>query len=339
MLKVIDSQEEGLWKELVSSMPEYDFYHTISYHKMDDTGTAKLLWFEKDDLTILLPCIVREIDNSTYADITSVYGYVGPLCNQKEPPPAALEEFFSDLRDYFSQEQIVSVIIRLHPLFGWQGEIARCCGEVSHLNKTVYIDLNASAEKQRSVYKKSLKHKVNKLKRDGVSVRKASTEDDLRAFIDIYYETMDRVDADKRYYFSEDYFECLLNAKDYDAFILLAEYGNNIVSGALFTVCSQIMQYHLSGTFNDYLKYAPMKLLLDEARKIANELNLSYFHLGGGVGGVDDSLFKFKAEFSDTYRTYKIWKIIIDQEKYDFLVEKRFGGDIPDSNYFPLYRH
>jgi lipid II:glycine glycyltransferase (peptidoglycan interpeptide bridge formation enzyme) len=149
---------------------------------------------------------------------------------------------------------------------------------------------------------------------------------------------MDRVDADKKYYFSDSYFDYFLNSQDFESFILLAEYKNAITAGSLFTVCSKIMQYHLSGTYNEYLKYAPMKLILDEARIIAKQRELKYFHLGGGVGGVNDSLFNFKAEFSHNYKIYQVWRKVVNREAYDMLVSKRFGGKIPDSGFFPLYR-
>lgn len=45
------------------------------------------------------------------------------------------------------------------------------------------------------------------------------------------------------------------------------------------------MQYHLAGTTEGYIRQAPMKLILDEARLLGNELGLEYLYLGGGVEG------------------------------------------------------
>jgi hypothetical protein len=97
------------------------------------------------------------------------------------------------------------------------------------------------------------------------------------------------------------------------------------------------MQYHLAGTTEKYIKETPMKLILDEARLLANQLNLDYLHLGGGVGGSDeDSLFRFKSGFSDKRGFYNIWKMVVDDEKYEKLVNE-LNVDT-NSDFFPLYR-
>lgn len=83
---------------------------------------------------------------------------------------------------------------------------------------------------------------------------------------------------------------------------------------------------------------APMKIIIDEARMIANSRNLKYLHLGGGYGGSNDTLFEFKTEFSDQFHTFKVWKKIVNENVYNDLVFNKFGRNIPSSNYFPLYR-
>ncbi len=337
MIKIIDIMEMESWHLAVSSMP-HDFYHTNAYHRLEDTGRPKLIDYSCGDLRILLPCIIREIDGGPFSDVTSVYGYSGPLCNKRTPSQESVLNFHKTLNGLFVEERIVSFFARLHPLLQRQQVIAASYGEIIELNKVVYIDLDQTLEEQRRKYKKSLKHRINQLGRSGFTIRKAATEKDLDNFVRLYHETMDRVNADASYYFSRDYFERFLKAEDFESFILLAEYEGNIAAGSLFTVCGNIMQYHLSGTYNRYLKFASMKLILDEARKLANQMNLSWFNLGGGVGGINDSLFKFKAEFSDTFKMFNIWKKIINQEKYNELVKKRFGDKQPVTNFFPLYR-
>ena len=97
------------------------------------------------------------------------------------------------------------------------------------------------------------------------------------------------------------------------------------------------MQYHLAGTSKEFLKDTPMKLLLDEARLIGNEIGLDYLHLGGGVGGSDeDSLFRFKSGFSSYRCQFKTWQYIVEPDAYNILVSQRTKNK--DSSFFPLYR-
>jgi lipid II:glycine glycyltransferase (peptidoglycan interpeptide bridge formation enzyme) len=150
---------------------------------------------------------------------------------------------------------------------------------------------------------------------------------------------MKRVNAVEHYFFSREYFHRFLAAEDFTAFLLLAYREDQLTAGAVFTVTNNIMQYHLAGTKEQYMKATPMKLVLDEARLLGTKMGLRFLHLGGGVGGSnDDSLYRFKSGFSDIYFTYKVWRVIVDDIKYKELVAINLRERKLNTNYFPLYR-
>jgi hypothetical protein len=65
-------------------------------------------------------------------------------------------------------------------------------------------------------------------------------------------------------------------------------------------------------------------------------------HLGGGVGGAYDSLFHFKAGFSDTRADFYSYRLIVDQSRYESLsrvaaMQAEGDSSIP-TNFFPAYR-
>ncbi|MBL4664186.1 MAG: GNAT family N-acetyltransferase, partial [Flavobacteriaceae bacterium] len=136
-------------------------------------------------------------------------------------------------------------------------------------------------------------------------------------------------------YFELNYFKQLLNSPDYNASILIAIKDGKIAAGAVFTVTQRFMQYHLAGTAASYIYDTPMKLILDEARLKANELQLDFLHLGGGVGGSDeDSLFRFKSGFSKLFSQFRTWQYIVNPSVYQELVN---SNGILESDFFPLY--
>src|SRR5690606_7067649 len=140
------------------------------------------------------------------------------------------------------------------------------------------------------------------------------------------------------YYFSKQYFYDFLATADFDSKLLVAKFDGKVIAGAIFTYTDKIMQYHLAGTTEAFIRDTPMKLILDEARLLGNQLGLHYLHLGGGVGGSDeDSLFRFKSGFSKNFKQFSVWKYIVDMDNYEMLVQK---NEIKDrqSNFFPLYR-
>ena len=75
--------------------------------------------------------------------------------------------------------------------------------------------------------------------------------------------------------------------------------------------------------------------MLDFVREYAvNRGEFSVFHLGGGLGGKEDSLFKFKSGFSKNTADFYLIKSIFNVPLYDELSQDT------DENieFFPAYR-
>jgi lipid II:glycine glycyltransferase (peptidoglycan interpeptide bridge formation enzyme) len=152
---------------------------------------------------------------------------------------------------------------------------------------------------------------------------------------------MERVNADAFYFdcFDLDYFHELLGLEDARPSLLLAWKDGEIVAGGVFIATEKFMQYHVAGTKAEYMRDTPMKLIVDEARLLANQMGLQYLHLGGGVNGADtDTLFQFKAGFSDYTFDYKVWKFVTDENIYNDLVVNKSREKLLNKNFFPLYR-
>ncbi|WP_396211718.1 GNAT family N-acetyltransferase [Flavobacterium sp.] len=326
------------WSTIVTNCKEFDFYHTLSYNQLEKKNRPVLFLYEFGKDFIAIPLIIRKIEKSDYFDITSVYGYAGPISSLlfNEIDESVIKKFQNELINFFKNNNIISVFSRLHPIIQNEKFFINF-GLVEHINKTVVIDLKVTLEEQKKQYRKSNKSELNQLRRKGFEVVEATTIDEIDKFVSIYHETMQRVDANSNYFFDYKYFYSFLKNPCFKSKLLLAKFNGEVSAGAIFTITNKIMQYHLAGTTEKYIKETPMKLILDEARLLANQLNLDYLHLGGGVGGSDeDSLFRFKSGFSDKRGFYNIWKMVVDDEKYEKLVNE-LNVDT-NSDFFPLYR-
>jgi len=324
------------WTEVVSKAKSYDFYHTQCYHSLEETGRSVLFVAGNNDAFVALPLIIRNIKETGLYDCTSVYGYCGPIASTvfEELPDGLLDYFKEMLLEYFTTHGVVSVFSRLHPLIN-SDIVFDGFGTTKFINKTVAIDLRLTVEEQRQQYRKSNKPEISKLQRNGYEVVEAKTNEEIDKFVDIYYETMKRVEAGKNYFFSKDYFYRFLNNSCFQSKLLLAKKDGEIAGGAIFTFADKIMQYHLAGTTEKYMRDTPMKLVLDQARILGNDLGLDFLHLGGGVGGSDeDSLFLFKSGFSKFRCDFKIWQFIVNTKKYNELSVTASK----ESTFFPLYR-
>jgi len=326
------------WNGVLQEIGDFDFYHTFEYHlievKEDETST--LIVYKKDNIIIALPLLVRKIYHTNYYDATSVYGYAGPI-SKGITSEFNNKLFIEKVMSFFQENKIISVFSRLNPYINYQQDILKNFGSIVNQGKVVNIDLTLDTTIQRQNYHPRLKTQINKSRRHCI-IKKADTPKDLRDFIDIYYENMNRVQAEDHYYFNQEYFDKILTSKNFKAELLLAldKDSGVTIGGSLFVTTKNIVQYHLGATKNEFLDVMPAKLLLDEMRIIATKRGRQFFNLGGGLGGVhNDSLFNFKSSFSKYFKDFELWKLIINQKVYDELVESR---KTTSTSFFPKYR-
>ncbi|WP_111682655.1 GNAT family N-acetyltransferase [Winogradskyella tangerina] len=332
--KITEITDKQQWKSILRKISSHDFYHTYDYHVISANENEQpiLLVYQDGQNLIALPLILRNIENTNYSDFTSVYGYCGPITNIKDTSFNFLN-FQLCLKDYLKQKGVVSLFSRLHPFLN-QNPIIEGLGNVEELGKVINIDVSKTIEESRAVYSKSNKNQINKLRRK-CEVVLAKTEEEILEFVDIYHENMRRLNAKEHYFFDKEYFLNFLKVEDFQTDIILIRdiETKKFIAGSMFVKTGKIVQFHLSGTRTEFLKLHPSKLFLDEMRLRATEEGYTFFNLGGGLAGEEDSLFDFKASFSKDFRLFKVWKCVVDEEAYNQLSSGK-----EESNFFPKYR-
>ena len=340
MTRVISIDEKNQWVSYVNEAVTYDFYHTWTYNSLDNSGDPFLFVYEENGVFVAFPLIKRKIENTPYYDLTSVYGYSGPIANLEfEKLDKTFVRAFQDaFLEFLREENFISVFSRFNPFLN-QPVLIRDVGGLYDNGKTVAIDLTGTYKEQTSAYRRAFWGSIKKLRKLGYYVKESSSLPDLHSFISIYYQNMDRIGACDYYYFNEPYFLSLLNGKEYNAKLLLVCLNGEPVSAGIFTASKGIAQAHLLATRTEYLSISPAKLLIDEAAISARGLKAKYLHLGGGLGFREDSLFHWKCGFSDITLPYVSWRFIVNQPVYDSLV-RPLGLEDPESiDFFPLYRY
>lgn len=344
----------GEWNAILEESFQHDFYHLAEYHRLAEDrgeGVARFFVYQEGVHFVGLPLLLRPVKavpgleavGANLYDATSVYGYAGPVASHAEMPASVLRVFRESMKQTLLDAGVVALFSRLHPLIDqvpWLSGL----GECPSAGVTISINLELPVEVQRARYRKDHKWGVNKLRRSGIECIHDKDRLFLDEFVSLYRETMERVGAQQSYFFDRLYFQQLLSDLNPDAHLFVCLYEKSVVCGGVFIECDGIVQYHLSGTVNDFLKQAPMKLLLDEVRLWATQRGATVFHLGGGVGAQEDSLFQFKAGFSDRRHDFKMWRWVVDPDAYKSLCEaktrwnKDHGVRVASTGYFPEYR-
>lgn len=342
----VDQAEE--WTCVLHKTTQHDFYFLPGYHALAEQlgeGDARLFVYEQEDYVVALPLMLRSIPGERgLRDATSVYGYAGPLASHEHLPPPVVRNFQASLAEALRDRRVISVFSRLHPLIS-QSTVLEGCGKCQVGGQTISIDLTLPPEAQRAQYRGTVRTRINQLQRGGITCVRDAEKARLNEFMSIYDETMRRVGATDAYLFDRQYFTRLVEGLGsvLQLFLVTLPSGEAI-AGGLFTLCDRVIQYHLGGTRDAYLKLSPMRLLMEEVRLWGNEQGARVLHLGGGVGSKPDSLFQFKAGFSDRRHDFLTWRWVIAQDVYDTLMEEqrrgneRNGTEEFPSEFFPAYR-
>jgi len=352
-MEILTTENKKRWDEIIHSSYNYDFYHLSSYHNIAELrgeGKAYLFVYKENGQFIAVPFLLRPIlrieglkeRGKSLFDVTSVYGYVGPVSNIPTKKNDILSKFGEALLDIFKEKSVVTAFSRLHPI--WRNNYFLKLGDLIRLGKTVSIDLSLSLEDQFRLFRDNHKRDIKKLRSMNIKVYLDNDWKYLEDFIKTYKATMHRAKALEYYFFDKQYFLLLKKYFGKNLKLFVAEYDGQIIGSGLFSICNSIVQYHLGGINPDFSKISPLKIILDEVRIWATGQKAKLFHLGGGVGSYEDSLYNFKAGFSDRYHQFYVWKLVVNPSIFEELKKTHENWrqenqwELINPDYFPPYR-
>lgn len=315
-------------------MNGHDFAHTYDFHLVAQAaGEGEPLLFvlrdDADGVVALWPTLKRDIGGDGWFDLTSVYGYAGPLVADGADAAAALQ-FILDL---MRQQGAVSLFSRMHPLF--VGALPEAC-RGQPLGEVVIIKVCDELNVVRG-YRGSHRREIVSAGKKGVSISREQGPKAVADFHALYIGTMQNLDAAAYYFFDEDYFAKLEAAEDFETMIFFAIFEGKKVAASIFIVTGDIMQYYLSGTDMQYRSLSPSKAIIAEAHRVAVERKLKSVVLGGGVGSKQDALFEFKRGFSSVTAPFHVTRRVLDEVRYVRLCQEREIAPSPNG-FFPAYR-
>jgi sugar O-acyltransferase (sialic acid O-acetyltransferase NeuD family) len=347
--RVLRTSQQQEWLEVLGGVVRHDFHHLPQYQRVEEhrlNATAQLFTYGEGDYLIALPLLLRPVGEALagWQDATSVYGYSGPVASHEHMPKPVVRNFQAALREALAERRVIAAFSRLHPLIAQYNSLAGL-GECRGRGQTVSIDLTLPPDEQRAQYRSTYKRRISRQQRDNtLTCLHDQDKCFLGDFASIYEETMRRVKAEDSYFFGVDYFRQLACELGPVLQLFVALIGGKVAAAGLFTICNGVVQYHLGGTRDEFLKLSPMLLIFEAVRLWANGIGARVFHLGGGVGGAnDDSLFHYKAGFSDRRHHFATWQWIVSPEMYREVCERRArmqpeSLELMSADYFPAYR-
>jgi|WetSurMetagenome_2_1015567.scaffolds.fasta_scaffold00144_10 hypothetical protein len=331
MIKILTTNDENEWNNALEriSSSRRDIYFTPAYYKLYEhlgDGTALCFVHDNGKEIGLYPFLKNEINSlgynlpEKYFDIQGAYGYNGVLTDSLTP--AFADEFYNALSNYCHENKVVAEFTRFHPLLanynfnnGYFNIIDdRIC---------VYFDLM----KPRAEIFRDFQHTTRK------QIRRASGRYGIEVVTDIngtewagdvfqiYSTTMNRVGAVKALYFNEEFFRELLSLKG--AVLFRALLHGKLIAFIIGFSGGEYFHGHLGGSLEEYINMSPNGLLYWTMINYAADNGFRYLHIGGGdTPDADNSLLKFKLNYSKATLPFKIGKRIHNPEVYDEIVRQ-----------------
>lgn len=302
------------WDYLLEYFPDdkKDIYFTKKYIGLyeDETNRALCVLCKDEDRIMLMP-FLRGAINGFY-DFESAYGYGGPISNTDN-----LEwnhKAFNCIYDFLKDNHFLCGFTRFHPLLNNERLVSEGLEErsirVLYDRQTIAIDTSKSIDE---IWSKQINSKnrnmIRKAEKNGLEYRAEYDFESYDGFIELYNMTMQRLSADKFYFFNREYYSKLKEALLGKAFLGTIKKDGKLICAAIFMYSKLYGHYHLGGSDRNYSSLGANNLLLWKVACEMHNLGIKEFHLGGGTGSSpDDSLLKFKKAFSSNEKRFHIGK-------------------------------
>lgn len=342
MFRILDAGVYGdraEWERLWSEWPDREIAAHPAYLQLFAATNDRVLaaTLASEDGRILYPFLQRAIpgrpEDDQLTDITTAYGYGGPVFWGPESAAQLAQEFWSAFDGWVSRERVVSEFVRFS-LFsdadGWYP------GEVVDRQLNVVVPVNVEEDVLWRSFESKVRKNVKRARESRIEVVVDDTGEFLDDFLSIYTATMNRREAADHYYFSREFFE-RIHQDLVGQFAYFHAYRDGaIVSTELVLVSAHAVYSYLGGTHADAFPYRPNDLLKYEIIRWARDQGKQSFVLGGGVAP-GDGIERYKRAFApDGSREFRTGQRILLPNAYSRLVDSTNGS--MSTGYFPAYR-
>ena len=342
MLSVYTLEDSEKWDTIVRSFHEHDIYWLSGYvrtFQVHGDGDPLLFFYDDGATRGINVAMLRDIakaapfraylEEGRCFDLATPYGYGGWLIEGENTG-----RLFRSYSEWLEKNGIISEFVRFHPLVK-NHETCRGFYEIDRLGEVVHMDLSSPEVIWKNLTSEN-RNRIRKAIKNNVRVRHGSSSEIYEEFRRIYNATMDRNGAEKYYYFDRPFYEAVRKGLARNARIFWAEKDGGVVAASMMIFANGYLNFHLSGSLEEYNTLAPNNLILYEAAIWGCENGYKTFLLGGGLGSKDDTLLRYKKTFHRGDRNhFFIGKKIIRPDLYKELVDM---SGLNESPFFPQYR-
>lgn len=319
----------------------------FQFNKLDVTHSSEYLkclfgenWFSilivENGNALLHAFTKNKIPDTDYYDIEPFIGYSGQIVNTASPD--FIGKAITKYTDFCNSEKIIAEIIRFNPLlqnhsaFSTNTQI-----KVFPAKEIVIVDCFNNDEDQLKSFSKIGRYETKKAL-NTCEKNVNNKAEGFDAFLKLYYNSLNRVGAEKKWYFYPEFFE---RTRESALFEIYSVSFNNIIISSAMVIFHPLASYYFIAANETEMPLGANNFLLfniarDSAKRGINKLILG----GGNTPDDDDSLLRFKKKFAKKTVTFYMGKLLHNENVYNRLCSNavKENPKLKDVNYFLKYR-
>ena len=326
---ILSLSDSDMWNECLEKLPVdcQDVYFTPKYYSLYQNygdGEAQCFVFEKEGEIALYPFLKNPVSSlgykleKEYFDIQGAYGYNGLIASTEDA--GFIAAFWNEFDSWCQENDVIAEFMRFHPLMK-NYKLGKGHFRLIHDRNTVYLDLTQTEDEIFQGFEKSTRKHIQKAEQN-IEIRPACySEENVEIFNRIYRENMEHVHSIPYLYFSLEHFRNLFRMEDVEFFVA---YQDDIpIACYSGLVSKEYYGNYLRASLTEYNKTGVNTLMYWSMIKSAKAHGCHYVHFGGGTSGdPENSLLKYKMNYSKTLSEFWIGKKIHNQEVYDQVVSQ-----------------
>lgn len=325
MQRLIPATERAAWRHALAPFGPVDCTYLPEYHLAYATraeGAQPLLWeFSGGADRLAYPFLLAPVEDAGCAtgwfDISSVYGFTGPLSTSTDP--AFLDLAWQAFDRFAAQQRVIAEFIRFSP-FNRNEALAHARVEVS-LNRELAVSrLPANAAELLRLLGPKTRNMLRKAERAGLAARELDLPEHLPAFRALYQQTMDRNAAPAFFRYDDSYWAELLRLEPGALRLFAACSGERIVAACMSLSFGASGLYHLGASLEEYARSGAGNLCLFAMSRALTDSGVAFLNMTGGrTTQPGDPLLLFKRSNATGTAPFHIGRRVLDAAAYNAL--------------------
>lgn len=342
VLDASDRDDLGAWSELwEESTNQLPFAHPgVAGPLGDGAGRLLAVTMRWQSSSVLYPVMLREVRDGLH-DVTSPYGYGGPLFSGDAPVDELASRFWGFFDGWARDQSVVSEFARLS-LFD---DVLPHPGRIRERNLNLVREVEADRDALWAASSSKVRQNARRALRADLTVRIVEDASMVEDFHSVYTRTMERLGSDSWYRFDPPFFSALHRGVPGRLLYVAVERDRRPISIDLMLLGRDTAYYFLGGTDLDASKDRPNDLVKMSVMEWLSDHGYRWYVLGGGVTS-GDGLERYKRGFAPQgERIFRTAERVLDAARYAELVDERRSQAVraqrawdEESAFFPLYR-